>query len=91
LHPTCRQGVGVALFDGRTTAEAAVEALSGRQADGRRLDLLVMSPDNHISFSSCKVEPELLSSCTTGAGFISTLSICSAQGTRVACKSLQCQ
>jgi hypothetical protein len=47
--------VGVALFDGRATAEAAVEALSGRQADGRRLDLLVMSPDNHISFSSCKV------------------------------------
>lgn len=49
------QGVGVALFDSRAAAEAAVEALSGRQADGRRLDLLVMSPDNHISFSSCKV------------------------------------
>ena len=49
------KGVGVALFGSRPAAEGAVEALSGRQADGRRLDLLVMSPDNHISFSSAKV------------------------------------
>jgi hypothetical protein len=47
------QGVGVALFGDVGTAIEACGQLSGVQADGRKLELVLMSPDNHISFS-CK-------------------------------------
>jgi hypothetical protein len=47
------QGVGVALFGDANTANEACGQLSGVQADGRKLELVLMSPDNHISFS-CK-------------------------------------
>lgn len=47
------QGVGVALFSDAATASEACGRLSGVQADGRKLELVLMSPDNHISFS-CK-------------------------------------
>jgi hypothetical protein len=43
----------VALFGDANTANEACGQLSGVQADGRKLELVLMSPDNHISFS-CK-------------------------------------
>ncbi|WIA42620.1 hypothetical protein OEZ86_008593 [Tetradesmus obliquus] len=47
------KGVGVALFGDAGAANEAAGQLSGVQADGRKLELVLMSPDNHISFS-CK-------------------------------------
>ncbi|KAF8056254.1 hypothetical protein HT031_006442 [Scenedesmus sp. PABB004] len=47
------KGVGVALFADTAAAGEACARLGGAQADGRKLELVLMSPDNHISFS-CK-------------------------------------
>jgi hypothetical protein len=47
------QGVGVALFGDAGSANEACAQLTGVQADGRKLELVLMSPENHISFS-CK-------------------------------------
>lgn len=49
------QGVGVALFDSRTAAQEAVASLSGQRVDGRQLELVVLSEDNHISFETRQV------------------------------------
>jgi hypothetical protein len=53
LCPVLLQGVGVALFGDANAANEACGQLSGVQADRRKLELVLMSPDNHISFS-CK-------------------------------------
>eukprot|EP00775_Hariotina_reticulata_P008114 gene8114-8308_t len=47
------KGVGVVLFSDTTAAADAASKLSGAQADGRKLEMVLMNPDNHISFS-CK-------------------------------------
>ncbi|KAF6262589.1 hypothetical protein COO60DRAFT_598684 [Scenedesmus sp. NREL 46B-D3] len=47
------KGVGVALFGDANSANEACGQLTGVQADGRKLEMVLMSPDNHISFS-CK-------------------------------------
>eukprot|EP00877_Chromochloris_zofingiensis_P003178 jgi/Chrzof1/12861/Cz07g10020.t1 len=46
------KGVGVVLFSSRHDAKDAIANLTGTQADGRRLDLVLMSEANHISFDS---------------------------------------
>lgn len=50
--PAPLQGVGVVLFSSRHDAKDAIANLTGTQADGRRLDLVLMSEANHISFDS---------------------------------------
>jgi hypothetical protein len=47
--------VGVALFKDRAAASEVCRKLSGTQADGRKLELVLMDPDNHISFSCRQV------------------------------------
>jgi len=49
------QGVGVGLFRDRGCAVEACNKLSGAQADGRKLELVLMNPDNHVSFSCRQV------------------------------------
>lgn len=49
------QGVGVGLFRDRACAVEACNKLSGAQADGRKLELVLMNPDNHVSFSCRQV------------------------------------
>jgi hypothetical protein len=55
LVPASLQGVGVGLFRDRACAVEACNKLSGAQADGRRLELVLMNPDNHVSFSCRQV------------------------------------
>lgn len=55
LVPASLQGVGVGLFRDRACAVEACNKLSGAQADGRRLELVLMNPDNHVSFSCTQV------------------------------------
>lgn len=51
----CVQGVGVGLFRDRGCAVEACNKLSGAQADGRKLELVLMNSDNHVSFSCRQV------------------------------------
>lgn len=51
----CLQGVGVGLFRDRGCAVEACNKLSGAQADGRKLELVLMNSDNHVSFSCRQV------------------------------------
>jgi hypothetical protein len=53
--PPQTQGVGVGLFRDRACAVEACNKLSGAQADGRKLELVLMNPDNHVSFSCRQV------------------------------------
>jgi hypothetical protein len=45
----------VGLFRDRGCAVEACNKLSGAQADGRKLELVLMNPDNHVSFSCRQV------------------------------------
>jgi hypothetical protein len=56
---TVLQGVGVGLFRDRACAVEACNKLSGAQADGRKLELVLMNPDNHVSFSCRQVRAGL--------------------------------
>ncbi len=60
-HCLCHavQGVGVALFENRDDAMAAVAALTGRRVDGRQLELTLLSEDNHISFDTRQVSGQV--------------------------------
>lgn len=51
------QGVGVVLFSDANAAADAAGKLSGAQADGRKLEMVLMNSDNHISFSCKQVGP----------------------------------
>jgi hypothetical protein len=57
VPPPCSslQGVGVGLFRNRACAVEACNKLSGAQADGRKLELVLMNPDNHVSLSCTQV------------------------------------
>lgn len=68
LPAACLQGVGVGLFRGRGCAVEACNKLSGAQADGRKLELVLMNSDNHISFSCRQVRDclALMGSCAFG-------------------------
>lgn len=57
------QGVGVVLFDSSDHALAVVSKLSGTMADGRRLEMALMSPENHMSFTGTRVSAWVCGVC----------------------------
>lgn len=75
------QGVGVGLFRDRGCAVEACNKLSGAQADGRKLELVLMNPDNHVSFSCRQVRNGSSDKACAGR-------ICTARLIHIRCYSL---
>jgi hypothetical protein len=57
----------VGLFRDRACAVEACNKLSGAQADGRKLELVLMNSDNHVSFSCRQVGTFLVGSALLGS------------------------
>lgn len=77
------KGVGVVLFCDVVAASDAIARLSGSHADGRKLELVLMSPDNHISFSCRQVCVCML--CTVYVSMCASASVCVQQGHCLLC------